>query len=566
MVTAKASEWYHDRVPAKWFVASVLAGAAVAVIYTLSPLTVVAAALSPLLIRAAGSGLPAREARWVWTLLTAAIVLRALTILVMLMTADHDSQAAALLTGDEAYSLARTLRARNFLLGIPQLKYDYSIAFEDYGRTSYLSLLTLLQLLFGPSPYGLRLVNMLLFLTAAVLLFRFARATFAPVPALMALAALLFLPTLFFWSVSLLKESLYLTLSAAVLIAAYAVLRAPRVRWRAAAAVAALAALWALSDMRAGAVYLIGGGAALGVFAYAATANLRRLGIAIVATATVLAVISSRPTLRQGVLNAINQAAQIQVGHVFTVGHSYKTLDEGFYVAWTPDTRLTTGEAARFVVRSVRSFLVEPWPWQMATNNELLFLPEHLLWYAAVLLAVVGIVNGARQDRLATCLLACSIIPTMFVVSMTNGNVGTLIRFRGLVWPYVLVLAAVGVYTLVPGIERLLASSKSGQLVQSVGAALSLSARQSRILRSIRGAALAVFTRDLRERLLLIGVALAAFVGSHLILLQTIPPSAAPMMPLFVWLIAALASIGLMTGASAFARAWPGRLRLWSAK
>ena len=43
---------------------------------------------------------------------------------------------------------------------------------DEYGRTSYLQLLTVLQTLFGPAPYGMRAVNAVLFVPAAYLLFR----------------------------------------------------------------------------------------------------------------------------------------------------------------------------------------------------------------------------------------------------------------------------------------------------------------------------------------------------------------------------------------------------------
>jgi hypothetical protein len=543
-------------VPVSWWVASVVMGAVAAVIYTLSPLAVVTAAIVPVLLWAAAAGLPRHEAKTLWALMGAAIAVRVLTILVMLLAADHDTQAAAILTGDEAYALSRTLRVRNFLLGIPGLKYDYFIAFESYGRTSYLSFMTLLQMLFGPSPYGLRLVNMLLFLAGAAVLFRFARAAFGHTVAFAALTGILFLPTLFFWSVSLLKESLYFALSAGVLGGVYAVIRAPHTVPRIAAGVGVAAALWALRDMRPGAVYLVGGGAAIGVLAFVATASMRRFAIAIVLAVIAAGLLLTRPTVRDRVVNAIDQAAQIQLGHVFTAGHSYKTLDEEFYVTWTPDTRLTTGEAARFVIRSIRSFLIEPWPWRMATRSELLFLPEHLLWYTALLLSAAGIAGGLRRDRLATCLLVGIILPTAFVVAMTNGNVGTLIRFRGLVWPYVLVLAVAGVRALMPDVEKLSAVSASGRLVGRAGGAWSAAVGQSRALSSWRAFAARARRLDIREQFRSIGIALASFVVIHLALLQAVPLSAAPVMPILVWLIAA-ALAGLLTaGAAALARAW----------
>ncbi len=443
-----------------WLVGSLAAGATLAVIYSLSPLTVIAAALLPLLLRAAGTRLPRDEVRWLWVIVLSSVLVRGAVIVALLLISDHDSQAAAILSGDEAYSLSRTLRIRNILLGVPLLKYDYQIAVEEYGRSSYLTLLTVLQVLFGPSPYGLRLVNVLLFMAAAVLLFRVARRAYGRLPAFTALAGIVLLPTLFFWSISILKESLYFALVASVLSGTYAAWRGERLLFRVGAAAGALAALWALRDLRAGAIYLVGGGVAIGLLLFLATANARRFALSMLAVIAVGAALLSRPSVRDSLHTSLEHAAIVQLGHVFTRGHAYKTLDEGFYKRFNPELTLTRDEAARYVARSLASFAVQPWPWKMDTKSELIFLPEHVLWYVALLLGPIGFAVGLSRDRLLTCLLAGVMLPTIVVVGLTNGNVGTLIRFRGLVWPYLLMLAALGACAL---FERALAAVKAGR-------------------------------------------------------------------------------------------------------
>ena len=444
-------------------VLAVLLGAVLAAAYTLSPLTMILAALAPWLFVIAGRGLSAREARWLWTVLGAALLLRAAAIAAMLLVSDHDAQATVILSGDEAYSLSRSFRNRNMILGFPGLKYDYQIALEDYGETSYLTLLTVLQVLFGPSPYALRLLNVLVFLTGAAIIFHFARTAFGRLPAFAALVGILFLPTLFLWSVSLLKEAIYFALAATVLSATYAAAsRLTRGRTLRDFAVAialvfvVIGALWTLRGLRTGAVALVGGGVATGLVLYIATANARRmLGAALLAIVAAMA-LASQDGVRDRVSAGLLAAAKTHVGHVFTVGHPYKTLDEGFYVTVDANMVLTNDEAARYVIRSIASFLVVPWPWQMATRSELVFLPEHLLWCVGLLLAPIGLVAAAKRDRLAAALIVGITVPAGLVVALTNGNVGTLIRFRGLVWPYVMMLIAVGASLV---LQRLLTSA-----------------------------------------------------------------------------------------------------------
>jgi hypothetical protein len=429
----------------------------VAVIYALSPLTVIAVALAPLVLWATTRGLPDRERRIVQTIVVAALAVRLAVVVALLLTSDHDNQAAGILVPDEAYTLARTLRIRNIILGIPALKYDYGIAFEDYGRTSYLWVMTAAQLIFGPSPYGMRLLGILFFLTGALLLFRMVLHSFGSLPACLGLILLVFFPTWLLWSVSLLKEPLYFLLAAIALTATVACCRAGTWQRRAAWALAAVAAVIALRDLRAGAVLLVGSGLVLGGVLYLLTASVRRFvvgaSVAVIAAAALLAV----PQVQQRVVTGLQRAARVHIGHVFTVGHPYKLLDEGFYVKLDVEPTLMPAEAARFALRAAASFLLVPLPNQISTRSELLQLPEHLVWYLLLAGALVGLAHGLRRDRLVTCLLVGYALPTAAVVALTNGNVGTLLRFRGLITPYLVWLGCLGFCVIM---QRLLSSSR----------------------------------------------------------------------------------------------------------
>jgi hypothetical protein len=148
----------------------------------------------------------------------------------------------------------------------------------------------------------------------------------------------------------------------------------------------------------------------------------------------------------------VTSAAKTHAGHVFTSGHAYKLLDEGFYfipgtpAAWT--IQLTDAQAARFLVRSAIAFLVTPLPWEMASLSELAFFPEHAVWLLMVLCAPIGVAAGWRRDPYMTALLVGFILPTAAALAVTNGNVGTLLRLRGLITPYLVWFAALGALTV----------------------------------------------------------------------------------------------------------------------
>jgi hypothetical protein len=432
-------------------VASTLAaGTLIGAVLVLSPLAIIVVALAALVILVSGRGLDPQERRTLSAFLIAGLAVRLLIVLALLVVSSRSgsAQQAGVLFGDEVYSLGRSLRTRNILLGIPASKFDYEVMFDTYADTRYMSWLSWLQLAFGPSSYPIRMLNGVLSVAAAAWLYRLARRGFGKVPALGGLAIVLFLPSLLLWSVSLLKESTYFLMTVAAIGGAVLVVRGESWRSRGTGAALLAVTFWLLSDMRPGAVALTGGGLAAGLAARTMLWSRRTAAVLAVATVAVALVVWRSQTASARVLDALTAAAKQHTGHVFTVGHAYKTLDAKFYATVdTPSTSrltLTPGEAARYVIRSGVSFLTVPLPWNVATRSELLFMPEQLVWYVLMIGALVGLVPAWRRDPWLTAFLGGYVLTMAAALALTNGNVGTLVRLRGLVTPFLAWLSALG--------------------------------------------------------------------------------------------------------------------------
>ena len=443
---------------------SVAAGFTLGALYTVSPLTLCAVALALFAVAMVRRGLPDGERRLLTTVLGVALVMRIAAIASIFLASIpiHDDQFIGSFSGDGAYAMARALRSRDLLLGVPANKYDYVVAFDEYGRNSYVSFLTAAQVAFGPAPYGVRLINAALFVAGGLLLYRVTRDALGPAPAIAGLTALLFLPTLFVWSISLLKESLYFAGTALILWATVVALRARAWRTRIFAVLAGLAGAFVIHDLRSGALWLAGLGLAAGLAMRVATASRRIFAGAAVAAILVSALLVSLAPVQDRIIRALESTAKTQTGHVFTVGHAYQLLDAGFY--FNPQTpaastlTLTAGQSVRYVIRALVSFAAVPAPWQLASLRELVYLPEQLLWYAVLALLPIGAVAGWRRDPLVTCLLLAYAAPTACILALTNGNVGTLLRLRGLVTPYLIWVSAVGLCASL----QMLAHDRSG--------------------------------------------------------------------------------------------------------
>ena len=346
----------------------------------------------------------------------------------------HDDQFVGATSGDEAYAMSRALRMRDIVRGWPTTKYDYFVAYDEYGRNSFTAALTGLQLIFGPTPYSLRLLNALLFLCGALLLFRVAYRAFGRVAAFGGLLVVLFWPSLFVWSISLLKEPLYFLCGAVAVTCAVTIGGDPRWRVRA-ACVAATALAWAtMRDLRPAALVLAVGGLATGILLFIFTASKRAALVAVAGAIGAAVMLSLVPPLQRRVVAGVEAAAKVQMGHVFTVGHAYKLLDAGFYVKpATPaasSLTLRSDEAARFVVRGLLSFVLVPLPWDLQSARELAYLPEQLAWYALVVLMPLGAWAALGRGRLAACMLMGYAAPTAVVLASGGFEANAEMRTR----------------------------------------------------------------------------------------------------------------------------------------
>ena len=442
-------------------IASTVAGGVVlGTWYALSPLTVWFVVVLAALGRAAVHGLPADERRRVVVILAVAVSLRLLALAVLFLGSDHGRATSFFWDGDGVYLKLRGLWIRNVWLGLPVSPTDLADAFQPYGWTTYLYVIAYLQYLVGPSPYGIHLLNVAIFVATATLLYRLARSAFGPWAAVLGLALLLFLPTPFLWSISALKESLYVFLETCAIVAAIAMVRTEGWALKLAAFTLLVAAFEVNGTVRAGALAIGALGLTIGLLGGAAA---RRLSVAVLLVA-LLPLVSylalRRDDVQARLASQLATSAEMHLGNVRTEGHGYKLLDQRFY-GGAYDARyvtMTPMESARFVTRAAISFVLVPLPWQMESLQEIVFLPQQVAWYLMALLALVGVCAGLRRDALVTCLLAGFTVAGGAAVALNSGNIGTMVRHRDTIVPFVVWLSAFGLVQVVSSVARVSAA------------------------------------------------------------------------------------------------------------
>ena len=428
------------RVPWLWVVA---VGVAIGFAYTLSPLTVlVAGALAPLW-RWASAGLTPQERRWLFGLFAIAVVLRAAAIGGLFLTADPAIPYANFF-GDEEFFKRKTTWLRNVSMGIPISTADFLYAYDRTGDSSYLDVLSYLQALVGLAPYGIHVLNAGAYLAAVLVLFKLAQPRFGGLASVIGSALLLFMPSLFIWSISALKEPIYFLVAAANVASAMMMVRAHNWRWRVAAVVLVVVGGLSLQGLREGGLALTVLGVVGGFTLAFLIVRPRLLVAACIVLPLLVTLALTRPAVQERAWAVVHQVALKHWGYINTPGVTYKLMEPGFYVDRQAIAAMTPADVGRYGLRAAWSYVTAPLPWNIESRSALAFLPEQLVWYGLLFLAPFGLAAGLKRDVLLTSILLSHGLASAFMVAVSGGNVGTLVRHRGLALPYLVWLSGLG--------------------------------------------------------------------------------------------------------------------------
>jgi hypothetical protein len=428
---------------------------AAAAVYVVSPLTVWFAIVIVPIVAVSVRGLDPDERRFVTSMTVLAIALRLAAVAALFLATDHSHVPFGTFFGDEEYYVKRSLWLRNVALGIPVHMFDLEYAFEPNARSSFLYVLAFVQTLVGPSPYGLRLISIAFYVSAVLLLYRRMRVALGRIAALFGLTVLLFLPTLFAWSVAVLKEALFVLVNAIALYFAIGLVRSSSWQRRALMPIGVAASAAVLQTIRQDGALFVALATAGGLTIGFIVARPRLLLAAVVVAPILLAAVLRNPQVQLQAYAAIQSAARQHWGAaVVSRGHSYHLLDARFYPDVNELSDLRLGETLRYTVRSAVAFLTVPLPWNARSRAAVAYLPEQVVWYVLLVLSVPGVVFSFRRNAVVTGLLLAHVLLLGAAVGFTDGNVGTLVRHRGLTLPYLVWLSGVGACELLAAVRR----------------------------------------------------------------------------------------------------------------
>ncbi len=255
------------------------------------------------------------------------------------------------------------------------------------------------------------------------------------------------------------KEQLYILLGVSAVVATVAVVRTNGVVKRVASLLLLIGSLSAIGTVRIGGSLIVGTGLGAGA---AGAVIIRRVSLILLAFFLVPYAgyrVLGNADVQDRIMSQVKRFAVTHMGHVRTEGNHYKLLDQRFYSVnirqRDPETMLpirqfedmTPAEALRFSGRALGYFVVAPLPWQAQSRTEMVFLAQQAIWYLMVVFAGIGVVAGLRRDPFVTCLLCGVTAAGALAIGLNSGNIGTLVRHRDTVVPFVVWLSALGAVT-----------------------------------------------------------------------------------------------------------------------
>lgn len=433
---------------ASTYTRATLVAIAAAALFALSPLSAVCGLAMVMMTRRAVASCEGAERRWVGGALVIGIGLRGLCVLGVFLLTGREEQFNVLF-GDGRFAVDRSIWILNNVSGVPIAPFYWMRVSQNYGDVEYHYGLAAVQWLFGPSPYALSLINVACFEAFAIIFHRLTRAAFGATAAAATLTLVLFWPTMFVWSFSMLKESVQFALAIAAIAGTVWCVRGRRPTERLGYGIGIVIALVVLTELRPGSSLMAAAAIVFGLAAYVATRRAWIATFSVVVAIVAGSVIASRPSVQARALAETRLALVRHVGHVKSTGISYRASDERFYrgerlVPYSMNAR----EGARFLILSAWYFFAAPLPPHIASTTGRLFIPLQLAWYALLALAVIGIPSSFRRDSLVTWLAIGYLLAGLATIAPNSGNIGTLIRHRDMIVPFVMCLSSVGLTTV----------------------------------------------------------------------------------------------------------------------
>ncbi len=336
----------------------------------------------------------------------------------------------------------------SFVAGVPEALYYklYIFRFEDfnignYGTSLYFYMIGFLKLGFNSINFDIKILNILMTIGFAAIYYKFVKLIFNPAAPIALLLVLLY-PLHNVWSLFLLKDLFHLLLTFWGL---WILIHLNKQWYRYIPQLLIFLILLFVSRPNVFtfyfAVYLLS-------FLYYA------IPIKKIAIFFSIFIFWKYQGLMGMMNNFFSKFLLLNKGHYSSGGYCFKVMNNIYYF-----DQFALPEPINYFyyfILGVFHTFIEPNPFNYYNLKYGIFQLLHLIWILLVLLAVVGFVSLLIMGRMNKSLQICIfyIITHAIMLGLVDGNIGTLIRHRSMIEPFVFIFSAVGIWAIFP-INRL---------------------------------------------------------------------------------------------------------------
>ncbi|MFH1492263.1 MAG: glycosyltransferase family 39 protein [Candidatus Omnitrophota bacterium] len=335
--------------------------------------------------------------------------------------------------GDSAFYTVRGWWLTQFYSGQPLSRLIAHAAFNEYGFSGHLHIIALFYYLFGFSPVSFTLTNCIFSVSTGIIFYFLTKEVSGIKEAKIVCLLITFFPSLIIWSVSNLKDSMFIFLTAVILWSFLRLIQFKKIR------------------------YLI-----LFLFSIFLQFSIRKIFL----IPTFLAAMFSYLFIKKRykyiffailIIMLISPMFNIQdkfkihfVSHnrgvISTRGVTYRVFDDYVYDRkFSNYTSISNFNIAKAFLKNGFHFFLEPFPWRVSLRLSIFALPQMMIWYFLLPFSVIGMILQLRYNREKSLVLIAYFLITGSLLVMAGGNIGTDFRFRDILTPIVILFAIIGI-------------------------------------------------------------------------------------------------------------------------
>lgn len=327
--------------------------------------------------------------------------------------------------------------------------------FYEYQIGPYSYYIAYLYTIFGYEPFLVKLLNCLFASLLCLAVFSMAKELFTLKAGKIAMVITAFFPSLFFWSITSLRDTMLILAITALFWVSMRFQNKPKILY----ALLFVLLLVIIGNFKRNIIGLLALSVGIPFFIYKLKFAGKLIVIAILMLMSFQVIFNPASRLSKFAYKQFQELRpetliKQQVVNTYLARSGYLIYPERFYrrfIYSLPDEDIENvrpGEYLFGMALGIGYFLFSPFPWHMPTISELITYPQMIIWYFLIACSIAGFLVGLRYKRSKA--LGIIIFSVLMIVlnSLVEGNKGTMFRHRDMLTPFILIFASAGICRL----------------------------------------------------------------------------------------------------------------------